>query len=578
MPDRVILLRLLRFLKPFLGLVVLSVLLGAATIASGIGLLGTSAWLISAAALHPSIAVLQVAIVGVRFFGLVRGVFRYLERLASHSTNFRLLAGLRVWFYRQVEPLAPAGLWQERSGDLLARAVSDIDTLENFYVRAVAPPLAAGVITLGMGLWVGRFDPGLGLLLALFLLLTGAGGPLLLRALSRIPGRQVVARRARLQAELVDGIQGMADLLAFGADQAYLARAARLGEELAQAQARMGWVSGVQAGLAVLLPGLGLWAILAAAIPLVRSGKVSGVDLACLSLASLASFEAVLPLSQASQTLESCLAAARRLFDLASRRPAVVDPVEPLPAPQDFTLEVHNLTFAYAPGSPPVLEGVSLRLEPGQRIALVGPNGAGKSTLAHLLLRLWDYQHGDICLGGADLRRYRQEDVRAAISLITQSTYLFDATLRQNLRLAAPGAASERLEAAVQQAQLEAFIRSLPQGYETWVGEHGLRLSGGQRQRLAIARALLRSAPILVLDEPTSQLDPLTASEFLRLLMQVSPGRSLLLITHQLTGLEEMDEILVMDAGRIVQRGRHAVLLRAGGLYCQMWDSQQGVW
>jgi ATP-binding cassette subfamily C protein CydC len=578
MPDRWLLLRLLRFLKPFVGLVALAVLLGSATVASGIGLVGTSAWLISAAALHPSIAVLQVAIVGVRFFGLSRGVFRYLERLASHSANFRLLAGLRIWFYQQLEPLAPAVLWQERSGDLLARAVSDIEILENFFVRAVAPPLAAGVITLGMGLWVGRFDFSLGMLLMLFLLLGGITAPLLLRLLSRVPGQQVVSRRAALQAELVDGIQGMPDLLACSRQQDYLARIDRLGDGLAQAQGVMGWLSALQAGFSVLLPSLCLWGMLAAAVPLVRSSRLDGIDLACLVLASLASFEAVLPLSQAAQMLESCLAAARRLFNLASRSPAVTDPASALPLPQDFTLEVRGLSFAYAPQASLVLDGISLRLAPGQRSALVGPSGAGKSTLAHLLLRLWDYQQGEILLGGANLRSLRQEDVRRSISLVTQSTYLFDATLRQNLLLAAPGAQQVNLDEALHLAQLDEFVRSLPEGDKTWIGEHGLRLSGGQRQRLGIARSLLRRAPILVLDEPTSQLDAVNAGEFLRLLLQLPRSGSLLLITHQLASLEEMDEILVMDAGRIVQRGTHAVLLRSEGLYRQRWECQQGIW
>jgi len=578
--------RLVGFLRSFSGQVALSVLMAGLAIASGIGLVATSAYLISAAALHPSIADLQVAIVGVRFFGLSRGIFRYLERLTSHTVNFRLLARLRGWFYRRIEPLAPARLVSERSGDLLTRAVQDIDTLENFYVRVVGPPLTALLVVAGMAIFLGQFHPRLAWTLLTALLATGLGLPALLEALNRGPGRALVDSRSRLQVLLVEGIQGLADLLAFGSQVDWLASVERAGGELARIQMRLAWISGLQAALSQLAANLGVLAVLGVAVPLVGSGQLAGVTLAVVVLASLASFEAVAPLSLAAQNLRTSLPAARRLFESADQPPAVVDSPEPLPAPQNPDLWVRDLNFNYleAPLSQDTsrdgqLNGISFHLPPGGRLALVGPSGAGKSTLASLLMRFWDYSSGEISLGGSDIRGFRQEDVRRVVGLITQSTYLFSGTLRHNLLLANLQASPAQVAEVVRQAQLDHFIAGLPAGLDTWVGERGLSLSGGERQRVAIARTLLRGAPLLVLDEPTANLDALTEQNFLRLLFEqiLTPGsgRSLLLITHRLVGLEAMDEILVLDRGKIVERGRHSDLIQSGGLYQRMWEAQQ---
>ena len=249
---------MLGFLRPFAGWTALSVLLGAATIASGIGLLGTSAFVISAAALHPSIAVLEVAIVSLRFFGISRGFFRYLERLVSHGVNFRLLAGLRVWFYQALEPLAPARLQAYRSGDLFGRAVGDIETLENFYVRAVAPSIVAAVITIGMGLFVGRYDVRLGLTLAGGLLVSGIGTPLLGHLAGRGPGQAMVSARNELSAALVDGVQGMSDLLSYGQGAARLDEVRQLSAAAGQAQVRSAWAGGLANSFSLLITNLTL--------------------------------------------------------------------------------------------------------------------------------------------------------------------------------------------------------------------------------------------------------------------------------------------------------------------------------
>lgn len=566
-----VLVLLLTFFRPFVGWVALSVLLGVATIASGIGLMGVSAYLIAYAAFQPSIAVLQVAIVGVRFFGISRAVFRYLERLVSHSVNFRHLARLRVWFYSQIEPLAPAHLQKTRSADLLARAVADIETLENFYVRAIAPPLAALLVMAGMGWFVGQFDPRLALVLLSALLVGGLGLPVLAYFLSKAPGAAVVTRRAELQAVLLDTIQGMPDLLAYGQTNAYLSRIRAAGNILGQAQWRLGVAGALANALSILLVGLTLAGVLLISIPLVGS-RIDGITLAVLALVTLAAFEAVNPLPQAAQQLESSFQAARRLFDpTAVAQPAGLSSPAPL-APRTAGLRIRGLTFTYPGEADPALVNFSLDLPPGKHVALIGPSGVGKTTLIRLLLRFWDGWQGEIELDGQDIRRYNPEDVRRQMAVVAQSPYLFAGTLRQNLLLARPDAGQVDLDCAVRRAQLEELLARLPQGMDTWLGESGLQLSGGERQRVNIARALLRDSPLMILDEPAANLDAANERRILETVRQAGKGHSVIYITHRLVGLEDMDEILVMQTGQVIERGRHNELLAAGGVYARLWQ------
>jgi ATP-binding cassette subfamily C protein CydCD len=569
--------RLLGYLHGSLSWVALSVLLGILTIGSNIALMGTSAWLISSAALHPSIADLQLAIVGVRFFGIARGIFRYLERLVSHNVTFRLLARFRVWFYQHIEPLAPALLMQYRSGDLLSRIVADVETLGDFYVRVVAPPLVAIFVSLGTAAFLAQYHISLGLMILALFACLGMSLPSLTHFASRNTGRELIERRTILSTQLVDTIQGLADLVAYGRVTDQLKNISAAGSALSRIQQRMSWLVSFITSLNILLTNLGMWLILVVAIPLTSAKLIPGVMLAVLCLVTLAAFEAVIPLPVAASLLSSTSEAARRLFAALDAPPTVTDPPHSLLGPSNVSLDIRDLHFRYDPDDPPALSGIDLNLPEGGNLAIVGPSGAGKSTLVNLLLRFYDYHDGQIMLGGHDLRHYAQDDIRQQISLVSQNTYFFNATICDNMCLARPDATDDELVRAAKQAHIHEFISTLPKGYETFIGEKGLRLSGGERQRLAIARALLKSAPLLILDEPTANLDAITERQVLETLFGLMEGRSTLLITHRLVGLERFSQIIVLDHGKIIERGRHAELLAVDSLYRRLWDFQNRI-
>ncbi len=576
-------LRLLGFLRPFAAAVTLSVLLGAGALAAGIGLLGTSAYLIATAALHPSIAVLQVAIVGVRAFGILRAALRYAERLATHSASLALLAKLRTWFFAAVLPLSPAQIQPTPSADLFTRATADLDSLENFYVRAVAPPLTALVVIGGAGLWMGSLHPALGMILVGGLVCAGLLLPLLTVGLSAAPAEAVTHERAAFQLELFDTLGGLDEWLVAGVAESFAARAFYAARALSHAQQRLARTAALINALFTLLNGLTLCAVLAFGIPLVGS-TLDGVTLAVLALVTLSAFEAVTPLSASAQAFSSSLSAARRLFAIADQTPQIapsdLKEKENVLLDAPLSLLIRDLSFSYSANLPPTLADFSLDLPAGKRIAILGESGAGKSTLFHLLLRLAEYSGGQISLNETDLRSLPPDDARACFAVLPQQVHLFSGTLRQNLTLGVRQAQDGQIFAALQTALLTDWVKNLPRGLDTWIGEGGATLSAGQRQRVGIARALLicqcRPA-ILLLDEPTAHLDPLTERAFWAAFWRQQPReQSLLCLTHRLVGLEHFDEIILMDHGKIAERGNYAQLLaHEGGLLRRLAQLQR---
>ncbi len=564
-------LRLLAFLKPYRWQVAFAVFLGVATVVSNVGLLATAAYVISAAAIVPFISLLTLPIFLVRLFSISRSFGRYFERLFSHDATFKLLGRVRTWFYGRLEPLAPGRLLEYRSGDLLSRISHDVEELENVYVRVTGPVVTAAVSAgLAFGVFYRFFDPALAFVTLVFLLAVGAGVPVLVHSLAWGLGRSELELRAEMNARIIDGVQGVQDLLAFGRERDQQEKVDILGRKLNRVQRRMAFITGLQSSLGDLMTNLAMLSALAITIPLVAAGEVRGVFLAFVALVVLGSFEAVQPLGGAFQFLGRSLAAGDRLFEIADSKPDVTDPEEPASVPENPSLEFDRVSFRYGPGDPRALEDVSLTLEPGARVAVVGPSGSGKSTLVNLALRFWDPESGVVRLGGRDVRGHAQEDLRATIGVLSQREHIFNDTLRQNLLLADPEADETTLEKVLERARLSDLVARLPRGLDTYIGEQGLKLSGGERQRVAMARTFLKDAPILVLDEATANLDPITEKEVLKAGRELMRGRSTLLITHRLVEMERVDEILVLEGGRLVERGTHDELRKSGGLYARM--------
>jgi ATP-binding cassette subfamily C protein CydC len=336
----------------------------------------------------------------------------------------------------------------------------------------------------------------------------------------------------------------------------------------------MALVSGLQRALHDLAMNLAVWATLLLAIPLVTHRTIAGIYLAVLVFVVMGSFEGVQPLGQAFQFLGRTVAAGERLFEIVDAPPRVSDEDACRLSPESQALQLDRVSFAYRAEDGLVLDQISLDVAAGSWVAVVGPSGSGKSTLAHLILRFWDPTSGEIRIGGHNIRNYALDDLRGMVGVVAQDTHIFADTLRHNLLLARPDATEAEIAQALERAQLAEFVDGLPRGLDTWVGEQGLRLSGGERQRLAIARTLLKNAPILLLDEPTANLDPITEQALLAAIHELMRGRTVLTISHRLIAMERMDEILVLDHGRIVERGTHDHLIAAHGLYRQMRDVQ----
>jgi ATP-binding cassette, subfamily C, bacterial CydC len=527
--------------------VALSIGLGAATLLCGVGLMATAGYLISRAAERPAVLSLTVAIVCVRLFGLARPLARYFERLASHDLALRVLGRTRVRVYERVEPLAPTQLEGDRRGDLLSRLVADVDSLQNLHLRGAGPRLVAlvvGAVSVGV---TAAFLPTAAIVLAAGLLIGGIAVPAIAGLLGRRAGAVEARARGELTAELVETVRGSPELAVYGREDERLARLAAADGALVRLARRGALADGAGDALRLSVTGATVAGVLAVAVSANAAGHLDRVLLALLALLALASFEAVQPLSQAARELAETLAAGRRLLEVMDRRPAITDPADPYPLPAEpFSVALENVHARYAPGEPPALDGVDLRLEPGRRVALVGPSGAGKTTVVNLLVRFLDPEAGRVTLGGRDLREYRQEHVRRVIAVAGQDSHLFSTTIRENVRLARTDATDDEIEDALRRARILDWVRSLPDGWDTLVGEEGRELSGGQRQRLVIARALLASAPVLVLDEPTAHLDVATAERLIDDVVDAASDRSLLLITHRPEGLDRMDEVVAL--------------------------------
>lgn len=560
--------QLISFLRPNSKEVVLSILFSTLTIGSSVSLLMTSAYLISKAALQPSIGEISVAIVGVRFFGISRGVFRYIERLVSHSASFKVLADIRVWLYKAIEPIAPAGISKFKSGDLLNRLIADVDTLENFYVRVFLPPVVALVIVFGVSAFMLIFSPLVSLVLFLSLALVGVGLSTLALIAGKKSGGDSILYRSILREEIIDLVNGLPELVLFNRVRDAIQDIHQAAKKYYQAQITLSLLAAIQSAATSLIVGLTVWVLLLITIPMVSSGKLDGIYLAVIVLGAMASYEAVQNLPPAMNLLGSNIRAADRVFELASPAESTTRELKRLPASTGRNIQFNKVTFQY--NQTPVLRDVSFELAPGKKIAIVGPSGAGKSTITNLLLRFWEPDSGQILINGISQTEIDPEGIRSLYSVVSQNTFLFNTSILENLKVANSETEMDVITKVCQSVEFDEFIATLPKGYNTIIGERGYQFSGGERQRLAIARAILKDAPILLLDEPTANLDPATEERIRSTLKLNFADRSMIWITHRLSGLEDMDEIIVLANGEVIERGNHADLLKADGRFAKM--------
>ncbi len=555
--------RLWSLYAPYRGWMLLGTCVALLTLLANIALMSAAGWFLTAMAAAGTAGVAMnyfTPAALIRASAIIRTVGRYGERLINHEATFRLIARLRVWFYEHLEPLAPARLQQYHSGDLLSRIRADIDALDGLYVRVLVPVAVASLAILFLSALLASLHPLLALSALIFWGLAGLGLPVWAERRGRIPGKRLAEDEGALRAVVIDGIQGLAELTIYGAAEPQARRIDALSRQLITEQRQIASDQGLtQAGVG-LCAGLSLWVMLWIAIPLVEGGRIEPPVLAMLALLIIASFESVAPLPTAFQMLGRTLAAARRLFAIVDTQPAVPDPSAPSPSLQRFGIRCQGLSFTYPGAAEPALVGVDFQIPEGGRLAILGSTGSGKTTLFHLLLRFWEADCGTIEIGGQDIRRFRGDDLRRFIAVVSQHTHLFSTTIRENLLIANPQASQDQIESACRTAQVHDFIAALPEGYDTWVGETGVRLSGGQARRIAIARALLKDAPILLLDEPTEGLDPATERDLMQALNSLMRGRTVLLIAHRPAGLQWVDQVLVLERGRVVACGDRSVI------------------
>ncbi|MGW6400139.1 thiol reductant ABC exporter subunit CydD [Streptomyces sp. NPDC055134] len=558
------------------GRLALALLLGALALGSAVGLMATSGWLISRASQQPPVMYLMVAVTATRAFGIGRACFRYAERVVSHDAVLRMLADTRVAVYRRLERFAPAGLRATRRGDLLSRLVADVDALQDYWLRWLLPASAAAVVGAASVAFTAWLLPSAGALLAAGLLLAGVGVPLLSGAVARRAERRLAPARGTLATRVAELLTGTAELTVSGALSARTAQAKAADSVLTRIASRAATATALGDGLTALITGLTVAGAALAGVQGVREGRLDGVQLAVVVLTPLAAFEAVMGLPLAVQYRQRVKKSAERVHEVLDATVPVREPEAPAQAPQDpFPLVVRGLAARHDGQGRDALHGVDLTLERGRRVAVVGSSGSGKTTLAQVLLRFLDAGEGSYTLAGQDAYGLEGDAVRRLVGLCAQDAHLFDSSVRENLLLAKKDATDEGLREVLAAARLLEWADSLPDGLGTLVGEHGARLSGGQRQRLALARALLADFPVLVLDEPAEHLDLPTADALTADLLSATEGRTTLLITHRMAGLDAVDEVIVLDAGRVVQRGRYEDLVAVEGPLRALWERER---
>lgn len=552
----------------------LAALLGFFTVGSGIGMMMTSSYLIAKAAMQTPIYQLQVAIVGVRFFGISRGVFRYLERYISHNVTFKLLAKYRVWFFKSLIPIVPSKTIDFSSGDLLSRSIEDIESIEHIFVRVISPPfifVATSVLMFGL---LSIFSLTYSLIFIFMFFTSAIGIPLLTFLLSNKTSKTITTLKSNLKEFSIDNLQGISELIFYNQKDRWINDFDVLNNKLIKAQTRMNNIQSLHESLTGLMMNLTVIIMLFAAIPDVTSGILEGVYLSVISIGIMASFEAVMQIPQAFQYLGKSTEAGKRLFEITETTNPSPYQNTATEFSSDYNLRLDNISFSYN-NKTNALSNISLSIHPGEKFAIVGASGAGKSTLVNILTKLWDYNIGDIFLGNENYKNISGDKIRNIISVVPQKVHLFTGTIKNNLLIAKPDATDEELMLALSEVNLNTFVNDLPEKLNTNIGELGKKLSGGESKRLTIARALLKDSQIIIFDEINSHVDNLTEKKILETISKIKTDKSILFITHRIVQMEIFDKIIVFSNGKIVESGTHKELLKLNSYYKKLVDSQK---
>ncbi|EKY5004694.1 cysteine/glutathione ABC transporter ATP-binding protein/permease CydC [Citrobacter amalonaticus] len=568
----------MRALLPYLTLykrhkwmLTLGIVLAIITLLASIGLLTLSGWFLSASAVAGFAGIYSfnymLPAAGVRGAAITRTAGRYFERLVSHDATFRVLQHLRIHTFSKLLPLSPAGLARYRQGELLNRIVADVDTLDHLYLRVISPLVGAFVVIMVVTIGLSVLDVTLACTLGGVMLLTLFIMPPVFYRAGKTIGQNLTHLRGQYRQQLTSWLQGQAELTIFGASDRYRAQMEATELQWHEAQRRQSELTALSQALMLLIGAIAILLMLWMAAGGVGDNAQPGALIALFVFCALAAFEALAPVTGAFQHLGQVIASAMRITELTEQKPEVTFPTDVSDVPDQVTLTLRDVSFSYPEQAQKALDSLSLQVNPGEHIAILGRTGCGKSTLLQLLTRAWDPQQGEILLNGCSIATLNEATLRKTISVVPQRVHLFSATLRDNLLLAAPDASDDQLTDTLRRVGLEKLLDDA--GLNSWLGEGGRQLSGGELRRLAIARALLHDAPLMLLDEPTEGLDATTESQMLELLAEVMRDKTLLMVTHRLRGLARFDQIIVMDNGQIIEQGNHADLLAQQGRYYQ---------
>ncbi|MGH3917282.1 MAG: ABC transporter ATP-binding protein [Pseudonocardiaceae bacterium] len=573
-PLRVRLRSLMYLLWPHRGLIFAAIATGAGHQLLLLASAGTGAWLVAqaatgatASALQPGLIVLAALIVPLALMNLADTYF-------AHIAAFRALADTRGQVYTAFERLAPGYMIERRSGDLGSAAISDVEQIELFFAHTLSPLAVAATVPLATVIALGAFHWALALAFVLALILL-ATVPSWLRRRAEVQGRDLRAALGDMSAEVVDTFQGLRELVSFGGRPRRLAMLRARGAMLRANKVAHGRRSGLELAATDTITVAGVLAVLATGAALVSNGSLDTSWFPVAVVLAAVSLLPVIKVTDIARELSVVAAAADRITTILRAPSPVTDLVDaPPPGPIEPRIRFDAVSFRYGPALRRAVDQVSFEIAPGETVALVGHSGAGKSTCASLLLRLWDVEAGTITIGGHDVRDFPQEDLRRLLTLVPQDVFLFNISLRENIRLGRPDATDAQVEDAARGALADEFISHLPDGYDTVAGELGARMSGGQRQRIAIARALLKDAPILIMDEAVSNLDAASEREVAAAMARAREGRTMLVIAHRLSTIQAADRIVVLDDGHIAETGTHRELLAAQGTYVSLLAAQ----